>query len=78
MATLREIWDLTRVPLFDMDAPGFNELARLERFDNDLRKIPGYIPGETIIKYEDADVEEIAWHNCGIAVKFYKGDEDEE
>lgn len=78
MATLREIWDLSRVPLFDMDAPGFYELARLEAFESNVRKIPGYISPETIMKYDDADVEEITWHNCGIAVKFYKGDEDNE
>lgn len=75
---LTELYDLSRVPLFDMDAPGFYELARLDAFDNDVRKVPGYMPGETIMKYKDADVEEISWHNIGIAVRFYKGDEDEE
>jgi hypothetical protein len=75
---LLQLWDLSRVPLFDMDAPGFYELARLEAFDNDIRKIPGYMPSKTILKYKDAEVEEISWHNCGIAVRFYKGDEDEE
>ena len=78
MATLREIWDLSRVPLFDMDAPGFYELAKYEAFDNNITKVPGYMSSEVIMKYGDADVEEITWHNCGIAVKFYKGDEDEE
>lgn len=75
---LFELWHLSRVPLFDMDAPGFNELARLEAFDMDVSKVPGYMPSETILKYKDAEVEEISWHNCGIAVSFYKGDEDEE
>lgn len=73
---LLELWDLSRVPLFDMDAPGFFELARFETVE-DIRKIPGYIPSETVLKYKDAEVEEISWHNCGIAVRFYKGDEDE-
>lgn len=75
---LLELWHLSRVPLFDMDAPGFYELARLEALDNDIRKIPGYMPSETILKYKDAEVKEITWHNFGIAVRFYKGDEDEE
>lgn len=78
MATLENIWDLSRVPLFDMDAPGFYEFARLETFDNDFKKIPGYMPSEVVRKYADADVEEIAWHNLGIAVRFYKGDENDE
>jgi len=75
---LSELWNLSRVPLFDMDAPGFYELARSDAFDNDIRKIPGYMPGEIVMKYKDAQVDEISWHNCGIAVRFCKGDEDEE
>ena len=75
---LLELWDLSRVPLFDMDAFGFYELARIKAFDNDISKIPGYMPIETILKYKDAEVKEISWHNCGIAVRFYKEDEDEE
>lgn len=76
MATLEHIWDLSTVPLFDMDAPGFNQLARIDRYENEYNKIPGYIPAEVMRKYADCDVEEITWHNCGIAVRFYKGDED--
>ncbi len=75
---LLELWNLSKVPLFDMDAPGFYELVRLEAFDNDISKIPGYMPIKTILKYKHAEVEDISWHNCGIAVRFYKGDEDEE
>lgn len=78
MATLKEIWDLARVPLFDMDAPGFSEFARLDSFENDFNKIPGYMPCEVIQQYGDAQIIEISWHNCGIAVRFYKDDEDEE
>ena len=74
---LLELWALSRVPLFDMDAPGFYELARLEAFDKDISKIPGYMPSEIVVKYKDAKVKNISWHNCGIAVSFYKGDEDE-
>ena len=77
MATLENIWDLSRVPLFDMDAPGFSEYANLRAYDDDFNRIPGYMPSEVVRKYADADVEEIAWHNLGIAVRFYKGDEDE-
>lgn len=75
---LKELWEKSRVPLFDMDAPGFYELSRLESFDMDVSKVPGYMPSEIILKYKDAEVEEISWHNCGIAVRFYKGNEDEE
>lgn len=74
---LMELWDKSRVPLFDMNAKGYYELARIESFDNDIRKVPGYINSDVVIKYKDADVEEITWHNCGIGVKFYKGDEDD-
>ena len=75
--TLYELWSKSRVPMFDMDAPGFNDLARIENYENDLRKIPGYITGDMLYEYRDADVDEISWHNHGIAVKFYKGDEDD-
>lgn len=74
---LFELWNLSRVPLFDMDAPGFYELAR-ETFEMNVSKVPGYMPSTVVLQYGNAEVEEISWHNCGIAVRFYKGDEDEE
>ena len=76
MATLEQIWDLSTVPLFDMDAPGFNQLGRYE--SKDITEIPGYIPSEVMRKYADCDVEEITWHNHGIAVKFWRDEDDEE
>lgn len=78
MITLRDLWNVTNVPLFDMSAPGFYAYARLEAFDKDFNKIPGYMPFTVVLQYGDAEVEEVSWHNCGISVKFYKGDEDEE
>ena len=74
---LQELFSLSTAPLFDMDAPGFDALARLKKIDDDVRKIPGYINAKKVMKYAHADVEEISYHNLGIAVKFYKGDEDE-
>ena len=76
--TLEQIWELSTVPLFDMGAPGFNQFAKMEHYDNNLSKIPGYIPSDMMRKYADADVMEITWHNLGIAVRFWKGDEDDE
>lgn len=75
MITLMQLWDLATVPLFDMDAPGYNTFAK---FNGDFNKMPGYIPSKIAIEYADAEVEEISWHSNGIAVKFYKGDENEE
>ena len=75
--TLEKIWDLSNAVLFDIDAPGFNAYARLNSFGYEFENIPGYISSEVMRKYADAEVEEISWCNLGIAVRFYKGDEDE-
>ena len=72
--TLMKLFDLVNMPLFDMDAEGFNELHRLEDFNNNVREVPAYISTDTLWKYKDAEITLISWHNCGIAVRFYKGE----
>ena len=75
--TLEKLWDLSSAPMFDLDHPQHMEYARFKDFDCDIDAMPDYINTDVLDKYRDADILEIAWCARGIAVKFYKGDEDE-
>lgn len=77
--TLRELWDVSKVPLFDMDAPGYNEFAQFDiRKGTNVGDLPGYIGVEQLQKDGNCDVDEVSWHNCGISVKLYKEDSEDE